>query len=148
MCFSFVVYPPPLVLGTADCDCTIPFSHTSLLSDRGFGVRPDKLQMAVRSLWADCRLRCLQTKGLLSVNPETLYFRCGYYPPTNAPRSPVWRSVSIPDKLCPTAIPMAQIAYKTLTGIAVVSIKLLSPKVVLPSPISELPSPVLLLPPH
>ena len=36
---------------------------------------------------------------LLSVNPETLYFYCGHNMPTNAPRSPVYRPVPIPDKL-------------------------------------------------
>ncbi|MBQ7132745.1 MAG: hypothetical protein IJO29_09235 [Oscillospiraceae bacterium] len=44
-------------------------------------------------------MRCWQTKGLLSVSPETLYFYCRHYPPTNAPRSPVCRSVPLPDKL-------------------------------------------------
>lgn len=44
-------------------------------------------------------MRCWQTKGLLSVSPESLYFYCGHYPPTNAPCSPVRRSVPILDKL-------------------------------------------------
>ncbi len=62
------------------------------LTVRGSGS-PDQLRSA------DCRMRCWQTKGLLSVNPETLYFYCGYHPPTNAPRSPVCRSVPILDNL-------------------------------------------------
>ena len=49
---------------------------------------------------------------------------------------------------CPTVIPRAQIAHKTLNGNAVVSIKLPSPEAVLPSPFCELPAPVPLLSPH
>ena len=69
---------------------------------KGFGVRPDQLRSVGRC--ADCRMRCwqtkgLQTKGLLSVNPKTLYFYCGHNAPTNASRSSVCRPVWIPDKL-------------------------------------------------
>jgi hypothetical protein len=45
--FSFVVYPQVLVIGTADSDRSVPFSHCiTLLSCaifvRGLGVRPDQ----------------------------------------------------------------------------------------------------------
>jgi len=71
---------------------------------KGFGVHPDQLRSVGR--YVDCRMRCWQTKGLLSqtkgllsVNPETLYFYCGHHMLTNVPRSLVCRSVPIPDKL-------------------------------------------------
>lgn len=68
---------------------------------KGFGSsRP----AAFGGRYADCRMRCwqtngLQTNGLLSVNPETLYFNYWHNLTANAPRSPVRRPVPIPDKL-------------------------------------------------
>ena len=68
---------------------------------KGFGVRPDQLRSVGR--YADCRMRCWLSKENSPEVPHSSVsskrFRCRHYPPTNAPRSPVRRSVPIPDKL-------------------------------------------------
>ena len=75
MRFSFVVYPPPLVLGTADCDCTIPFSHTSLFFDRGFWVRPDKQQSVVCPLVGGLPFAMLaKSEDLTFPSPPNVFF--------------------------------------------------------------------------
>jgi len=73
----------------------------------------------------------ISTAGI--IRPQTLHVRlCGVLC-----RFPI---------TCPTINLRAQIAYKTLTGSAVVSIKLLSPISKLPSPEAVLPSPEAVLP--
>ena len=45
---SLIVNTPPLVLGTADCDCTIPFSH--IIAPFIQGVRGSPRQAAIGGL--------------------------------------------------------------------------------------------------